>query len=86
MMSGNLFMYRSSRSADLCCFSAEPKGAGLPAKFAPWTMFGVVRPDQAPPHGLSRKAIEAGVSANGYQLWREKKKSAAAKAVKAKRG
>ena len=74
MISGNLFMYRSGKSEDLYCFSADPKGVGLPDGFLPWTMFGVVRPDQVPPHGLSRKAIEAGISAHGYQLWRQKKK------------
>jgi len=31
-----------------------------------------VRPDQVPPHGLRREAIESGIAANGYQLWRKK--------------
>jgi hypothetical protein len=79
---GNLFMYRSAKSSELYCFSADPKGVGLPEGFSPWTMFGVVRPDQVPPYGLSRKAIEAGISANGFQLWRQKKKAAAAAPVK----
>lgn len=71
----NLYMFRSSIAQDLCCFSRSARGEGLPAKFAPWTGFGVLRSDQEPPHGLPRKAIEAGVRANGFQLWRTKKKS-----------
>jgi hypothetical protein len=68
----SLFMFRSTKSEDLCCFSHSSKGDGLPEKFAPWNGFGVVRADQNPPHGLSRDAIEAGITAKGYQLWRKK--------------
>lgn len=68
----NLYMYRSAKTAGLFCFSRDARGRGLPESLSPWTAFGVVRPDQAPPRGLSRKAIEAGIRANGYQLWREK--------------
>ncbi|MBI2719103.1 MAG: hypothetical protein HY245_11550 [Rhizobiales bacterium] len=73
--SANLYMFRSAKSEDLRGFSRSSQGAGLPAKFAPWTGFGVVREDQAPPHGLPRQAIEDGIKANGYQLWRRKSKS-----------
>ena len=69
----NLYMFRSATSDDLCCFSRDARGDGLPGKFAPWTGIGVVRADQVPPHGLSRKAIESGIDTNGYQLWRKKK-------------
>ena len=69
----NLYMFRSDVSADLCGFSRDSRGSGLPEKFAPWTGFGVLREDQVPPHGLSRPAIETGVATNGYQLWRKKK-------------
>jgi hypothetical protein len=72
---GNIYMYKSGKSKSLFCFSLSPKGSGLPDGFAPWTSFGVVRSDQKPPHGLSRKAIESGISANGYQLWRDKRKT-----------
>jgi hypothetical protein len=70
----SLYMFRSGKTADLCGFCRNPQGTGLPEKFAPWTGFGVVRGDQKPPHGLSRSAIETGIEANGYQLWRQKKK------------
>jgi hypothetical protein len=70
----NLYMFRSTKAPDLRCFSPSSQGGGLPEKFAPWTALGVLRRDQEPPHGLSRKAIETGVKSNGYQLWRSKKK------------
>ncbi len=68
-----LYMFRSSRNDTLCSFSNHADGKGLPAKFAPWIGIGVVRPDQKPPHGMSSLAIEAGIEANGYQMWRTKK-------------
>jgi hypothetical protein len=69
----NLYMFRSGKADGLCSFSRDARGKHLPQKFAPWTGFGVVRQDQQPPHGLSRQAIESGIDANGYQLWRRKK-------------
>lgn len=80
-MNRNLYMYQTPKSVGLFCFSRDSKGIGLPETFAPWTAFGVVRPDQDPPHGLSRKAIEAGLNANGYQLWRQKSAAAAAQKI-----
>jgi hypothetical protein len=73
----NLFMYRSTKTKGLFCFSGDSHGVGLPDSLAPWTAYGVLRRDQIPPHGLSRTAIEEGITARGYQLWREKPKSAA---------
>jgi hypothetical protein len=72
---GNIFMFRSDKAAGICGFSGESKGTALPAKFAPWTGFGVVRADQRMPHGFSRDTIEAAIDTEGYQLWREKKKA-----------
>jgi hypothetical protein len=71
----NLYMFRSKTAPDLSCFCRDPKGDGLPAKFAPWTALGVLRRDQDPPHGLSRSAIESGIDENGFQLCRTKAKS-----------
>jgi hypothetical protein len=78
----NLFMYLSLKSKGIFGFSADAHGAGLPASLSPWQAFGVLRPDQTPPHGMSRRAIEDGVRVNGYQLWREKTKPASGKPVK----
>jgi hypothetical protein len=66
-------MFRSGKSAELHGFATDSAGERLPQKFGPWAGIGVVRPDQQPPHGLSREAIELGIAANGYQLWRKKK-------------
>jgi hypothetical protein len=68
----NLFMFRSEKSAALHGFAMESAGVSLPQKFGPWAGVGVVRPDQVPPHGLRREAIETGIAQNGYQLWRKK--------------
>lgn len=73
MAASNLFMFRSGKSAALHGFASDSKGGRLPEKFGPWTGIGVVRPDQVPPHGLRRDAIESGIAENGYQLWRKKK-------------
>lgn len=70
-----LYMFRSGASAGLHGFAAESSGARLPAKFAPWAGIGVLRPDQSPPHGLQRAAIEEGVAKLGYQMWRRKNKT-----------
>jgi hypothetical protein len=72
-MHSNLFMFRSSTSETLWGFDANSDGDHLPPKFGPWTGIGVMRADQSPPQGLSRPAIESGIAANGYQLWRKKK-------------
>jgi len=45
-------------------------GNRLPGSHGPWTVTGVIGPDKAPPHNLSREAIEAAIEAEGYQLWR----------------
>jgi hypothetical protein len=68
----HLFMFRSGKNDSLNAFAPDSSGERLPKKFAPWVSTGVVRPDQSPPRGLARTAIEEGIAANGYQLWRKK--------------
>jgi hypothetical protein len=68
-------MYKSLKTEGLFCFSPGAKGEGLPQTLAPWEALGVLRPDQTPPHGMSRDAIMSGVKANGYQLWRNNQKT-----------
>ncbi|MGI9415294.1 MAG: hypothetical protein ACR2PM_16590 [Hyphomicrobiales bacterium] len=68
-----LFMFRSSKKSALHGFATDPSGDRLPEKYGPWAGIGVVRPDQAPPHGMPRDVIESGIAENGYQLWRTKK-------------
>ena len=77
--SSNLFYYSSSKTKGLYCFSSHANGDGLPEKFSPWQALGVLRADQTPPHGISRKLLEAGVHAHGYQLLRKKSETVARK-------
>lgn len=84
-ITGNIFMYRSQKTEGLFCFCPDPKGHGLPESLSPWTAIGVVRSDQAPPHGLSRRSIETGIAEHGYQLWRKKLPAAAPPAAAKKK-
>lgn len=79
----HLFIFRSEHAPELSCYCSDARGAGLPERFAPWAAVGVLRQDQDPPNNLSRAAIEAGVTANGYQLMRAKPRAVrkASKAV-----
>lgn len=73
----NLFYYSSGKTKGLYCFSSRANGAGLPEQFSPWSALGVLRPDQKPPHGISRQLLEEGVHRNGYQLLRKKSETTA---------
>ncbi|MEI8144613.1 MAG: hypothetical protein WCH83_04035 [Alphaproteobacteria bacterium] len=68
-----LYMFRSEKSDGLNAFAATASGTSLPEKFAPWIRTGSVMPSGAPPFGLSRSAIETGISERGFQLWRRTK-------------
>jgi hypothetical protein len=73
-----IFIFRSEKKGELRAFAADSAGRALPDQFGPWHAIGVIRPDMAPPHNLSRPAIEQAIEANGFQLWRVKPKAAAA--------
>ena len=68
-----IFIFRSEKSPDLRAFSDDQDGNKLPAQFRPWRAIGVIRPESAPPHNLSREVIEASIADVGFQLWRMKK-------------
>lgn len=70
----NLYLFRSKNSPEYSCYCRDSQGGQLPEKFAPWIAVGVLRPDQNPPHGLSRQAIETGIEASGFQLFRSKQR------------
>ena len=72
-----LFMFNSETNKELHAFSDVSSTEKLPERHGPWTGAGVVRSDQKPPHGLPRTAIESGIAAKGFQLWRNKKKDVA---------
>lgn len=73
----NIYLFRSGASVNVFGVTDEADGERLPPRLAPWTGIRVIRPDQALPHGLPRKAIESGIAANGYQLFRNKKPQSA---------
>lgn len=70
-----LFMFDSESNETLHAFTDVDTAEKLPSQHGPWSVAGVVRADQDPPHGLARTAIERGIKANGFQLWRSKKKA-----------
>jgi hypothetical protein len=51
-------------------------GRNLPDQFSPWRQIGAVASGNAPAYNLSRDAIEGAISADGFQLWRVKPKTA----------
>jgi hypothetical protein len=74
----NIYLFRSGTSSNVFGATNEAAGKRLPQKLAPWTGIRVVRPDQVLPRGLPREAIESGIAANGYQLYRNKRPKIAA--------
>lgn len=71
-----IFIFKSEASPDLRAFGADLIGSQLPKQFSPWRAVGSVAPGGAPPHRLSRDAIETAINDNGFQLWRMSKKAA----------
>ena len=71
----NIYLYRSTKTKGLFCFSMSREADGLPASLSPWRRFGVVKPAEKLPHGLARADVEGGIAENGYQLYRHKPKT-----------
>ena len=71
-----LYIFKSDANTELRAFAADPAGSKLPEQFRPWHAVGVVGPDNAPPHNLSRDVIEKAIADAGFQLWRVKAKAA----------
>jgi hypothetical protein len=67
-----LHVFRSEGKPGLHAFAGEEKGEALPAQVGPWVHTGTISPQVTRPHGLSRLAIEDGITATGYQLFRQK--------------
>ena len=66
------YIFKSEATKNLRAFVGDPGGAKLPESHAPWTVTGIVAAEAAPPHKLSREAIEEGIEAEGFKLWRLK--------------
>jgi hypothetical protein len=73
----HIFMFKSEAKSDLRAFAGDSSGSKLPAQHGPWQATGVIRPDRAPPHNLSRRAIEKAITGQGFQLWRVTEKKPA---------
>jgi hypothetical protein len=67
-----IYIFKSDTNRELQAFSGQRSGTGLPDRFGPWHAIGVIRPEAAPPHGLSRSVIEKSIAEEGFQLWRRK--------------
>ena len=74
-----LYQFKSESRGELHAFTSDSTGSKLPPKFAPWQVTGMISPNRAPPHGLSRALIENGIHEAGFQLWRIKSDAKPAK-------
>jgi hypothetical protein len=70
-----IFIFKSETRAGLCAFAGDQSGNTLPKSHGPWTATGVVAANSAPPHRISRAAIEKAIEEQGFQLWRLAKKA-----------
>lgn len=68
-----IFIFKSEKDPGLRAFADDQGGNKLPTQFRPWHAIGVIRPESAPPHNLSRNVIETSITNVGFQLWRMKK-------------
>jgi len=69
-----IYMFKSESRSELHAFAGDVSGDKLPKNHGPWTATGVIGPEKAPPHNLSRDAIEEAIEDSGFQLWRLRKK------------
>jgi hypothetical protein len=72
-----IYIFKSETREDLRAFAGDLMGSRLPQHHGPWTAIGAIAPGNAPPHNLSRDAIEAAIGGEGFQLWRVAKKTEA---------
>jgi len=72
-----IYMFKSETRAGLRAFAGDLVGTKLPERHGPWTATGAIGADKAPPHKLSRDAIEKAIDGEGFQLWRLRDKAEA---------
>jgi hypothetical protein len=65
-----IYIFKSETRIGLHAFAGDQNGSKLPQNHGPWTVTGVVGVNRAPPHNLSRDAIEQAINDAGFQLWR----------------
>jgi hypothetical protein len=71
-----IYIFKSEQRNELHAFASDLMGSKLPSQHGPWTATGVVGIGAAPPHNISRDAVEKAIAAEGFQLWRMKKEKA----------
>ena len=69
-----IYIFKSESRRELRAFAGHISGDKLPKNHGPWTVTGVIGADKAPPHNLSREAIEEAIEGEGFRLWRLQKK------------
>jgi hypothetical protein len=72
-----IYIFKSETRNNLLAFAGDLMGSKLPESHGPWTATGTIGPEKAPPHNLSRDAIERAIGAEGFQLWRLSRRSEA---------
>jgi len=72
-----IYIFKSETRKGLQAFAGDLTGSRLPEQLGAWTATGAVGPEKAPPHNVSRDAIEQAIEAKGFQLWRLAKKAEA---------
>ena len=65
-----IYIFKSETRKNLRAFAADPRGSRLPDHHGPWTATGIIGPSSAPPHKMSRDAIEKAIASEGFQMWR----------------
>jgi hypothetical protein len=63
-----IYIFKSESRRELRAFAGHISGDKLPKNHGPWTVTGVIGADKAPPHNLSREAIEEAIEGEGFQL------------------
>lgn len=72
-----IYIFKSETRPGLQAFAGDESGTMLPKNHGPWRVTGVVGPGSAPPHNISRDAIEQAIGLHGFQMWRLTKSAAA---------
>lgn len=67
-----LYIFQSETKPELNAFAGDEKGTLLPQHHGPWKVTGIVGANSAPPHKISRRALEDAIVTHGFQLWRAK--------------
>ena len=57
-----IYIFKSETRKHLRAFAADPRGSKLPDHHGPWTATGIIGPSSAPPHKMSREAIEKAIA------------------------